>query len=50
MMIVVPKEMLEGITSDPSQGGPYIMWGETPFAHIMIPVALEGKGVVTKGM
>jgi hypothetical protein len=50
MMIVVPKEMLEGITSDPSQGGPYVMWGETPFAHIMIPVALEGKGVVTKGM
>ena len=50
MMIVVPKEMLKGITSDPSQGGPYVMWGETPFAHIMIPVALEGKGVVTKGM
>jgi hypothetical protein len=27
-----------------------VMWGDTPFAHIMIPVALEGKGVVTKGM
>ena len=50
MMIVVPKEMLAGITDDPSQGGPYVMWGDTPFAHIMIPVALEGKGVVTKGM
>jgi hypothetical protein len=50
MMIVVPKAMLEGITRDPSGGGPYVMWGDTPFAHIMVPVALEGKGVVTKGM
>jgi hypothetical protein len=24
------------------------MWGDTPFAHIMVPVALEGKGVVTR--
>ena len=48
LMIVVPKEMLEGITDDPNVGGPYVMWGDTPFAHIMVPVALEGKGVVTK--
>jgi hypothetical protein len=48
MMIVVPKEMLAGITDDPNVGGPYVMWGDTPFAHIMIPVSLEGKSVVTK--
>lgn len=48
MMIVVPKEMLKGITDDPSSGGPYVMWGDTQYAHIMIPVALEGKGVVTR--
>ena len=48
LMIVVPKEMLEGITDDPNVGGPYVMWGDTPFAHIMVPVALEGKTVVTK--
>ena len=48
LMIVVPKEMLEGITDDPNVGGPYVMWGDTPFAHIMVPVALEGKGVVTR--
>jgi hypothetical protein len=40
--------MLEGIPTDPSGGGPYVMWGDTPYAHIMVPVALEGKGVVTK--
>ncbi len=38
LMIVVPKEVLAGITDDPSKGGPYLMWGETPYAHIMIPV------------
>lgn len=41
MMIVVPKHLLKGITDDPSTGGPYVMWGDTPYAHIMIPVALE---------
>jgi len=38
LMIIVPKELLEGITDDPSQGGPYVMWGDTPYAHIMVPV------------
>lgn len=50
MMIVVPRHLLEGLTDDPNTGGPYVMWGETPYAHIMVPVALEGKGVVTKKM
>lgn len=39
LMIVVPKELLKGITDDPSTGGPYVMWGDTPYAHIMVPVA-----------
>lgn len=39
LMIVVPKELLKGITDDPSSGGPYVMWGDTPYAHIMIPVS-----------
>ncbi len=38
LMIVVPKEMLKGMTDDPESGGPYVMWGETPYAHIMVPV------------
>jgi hypothetical protein len=41
LMIVVPKALLKGITTDPSSGGPYVMWGETPYAHIMIPVSDE---------
>ena len=39
LMIIVPKELLKGITDDPTVGGPYVMWGETPYAHIMVPVA-----------
>ena len=39
LMIIVPKELLKGITNDPEVGGPYVMWGDTPYAHIMVPVA-----------
>lgn len=38
LMIIAPKELMEGITDDPSQGGPWIMWGDTPYAHIMVPL------------
>lgn len=38
LMVIVPKAMLEGITDDPHAGGPYVMWGDTPYAHIMIPI------------
>lgn len=41
LMLIVPKELLKGITSDPSQGGPYVMWGDTDYAHIMIPVGKD---------
>ncbi|MGF1724965.1 hypothetical protein [Photobacterium nomapromontoriensis] len=39
LMIIVPKELLEGLTDDPSSGGPYVMWKDTPYVHIMVPVA-----------
>ena len=38
LMIIVPRESLEGIGDDPSTGGPYVMWKDTPYAHIMVPV------------
>ena len=38
LMVIVPKELLEGMNSDPSTGGPYVMWKDTDYAHIMIPV------------
>ena len=30
--------MLAGITTDHRNGGPWVMWPDTPYAHIMIPV------------
>jgi len=39
LMILVPRELLKGFSRDPSTGGPYVMWGDTPYAHIMVPVA-----------
>jgi hypothetical protein len=41
LMIVAPREQLEGITDDPSGGGPFLMWGDTDYAHIMIPITDE---------
>jgi hypothetical protein len=38
MMIVVPREMLKGISHDPKDPV-YVMWGDTPYAHIMVRIA-----------
>jgi hypothetical protein len=39
MMIIVPDPaLLAGIPTDPSGGGPYVMWRGTPFVHVMIPL------------
>ena len=38
LMLIAPKEMLAGYTDDPSAGGPYVMWGDTDYAHLMIPI------------
>ena len=41
LMIVVPdKAMLEGMSRDPNDPV-YVMWGDTPYAHIMVKVAGE---------
>ena len=38
LMVIAPKASLEGMSTDPNSGGPYVMWKDTPYAHIMIPV------------
>src|ERR1051326_6423899 len=39
LMILVPDlKSLEGISTDPGNGGPYVMYAGTPYAHIMAPV------------
>ncbi len=39
LMIIVPdNSMLAGLPTDPVSGGPYVMWRDTPYAHVMVPV------------
>jgi hypothetical protein len=38
LMIIVPKAALKGVSDDPSSGGPYVMWKDTDYAHLMVPV------------
>jgi len=46
LMIVVPDlKSLEGISTDPANGGPYVMFAGTPLAHIMAPVS-TGSGMM----
>lgn len=42
LMIAVPDPaLLEGLPRDPKNGGPYVMWEDTPYMHVMVP--LGGK-------
>ncbi|MCI0435127.1 MAG: hypothetical protein L0271_16020 [Gemmatimonadetes bacterium] len=42
LMIVTPDvSAYAGLPTEPSAGGPYVMWAGTPWAHIMVPVTTE---------
>ena len=38
IMIVMPDMTYEGVSTDPNNGGPFVMWAGTPYAHIMVPI------------
>ena len=38
LMILAPAALLEGYSTDPENGGPYVMWTGTPYAHLMVPI------------
>jgi hypothetical protein len=40
LMVLVPDtKMLDALPTDPHQGGPWVMWKGTKYAHIMVPTA-----------
>lgn len=43
LMVILPHSLLEGLTTDPNKGGPYVMWKGTPYAHLMIPLGPRPK-------
>ncbi len=38
LMILAPAALLEAYPTDPNNGGPYVMWKGTPYAHLMVPI------------
>ena len=43
VMVLTPDpRQLESLTTDPKNGGPWVMWKGTPYAHIMVPTAPVG--------
>ena len=44
VMVLLPDQrLLEGVSTDPTNGGPYVMWKGTPYAHIMVPAPRAPK-------
>jgi hypothetical protein len=44
VMVFIPDlQLLEGMSTDPTSGGPYVMWKGTPYAHIMLPGTVPPK-------
>ena len=38
-MILLPDvEALKNVSANSKNGGPWIMWHDTPYAHLMIPI------------
>lgn len=45
LMILVPDpEMLEGLPTTHDNGGPWVMWRDTPYVHIMAPMPRYAAG------
>ena len=38
LMIIAPAKLLDAFPTDPENGGPYVMWKGTPYAHLMVSV------------
>jgi hypothetical protein len=38
LMILAPAALLDAYPTDPHNGGPYVMWKGTPYAHLMVPI------------
>lgn len=49
VMILVPDESaLEGLPVTPDQGGPWVMWRNTPYVHIMAPMPKHNPSITQK--
>jgi hypothetical protein len=50
VMVIVPDPaQLDALPTDPQNGGPWVMWKGTKYAHIMMPTAPMPKQPAAKG-
>ena len=43
MLLPTDRSQLDTLPTDPHTGGPWVMWKDTKYAHIMVPVAAMPK-------
>ena len=50
VMVVGAKGMMEGYPrgAKPDTAQPYVMWPDTPYEHLMLPVPMSGSGLAAK--
>jgi hypothetical protein len=46
MLLLPDPKMLDAYPTDPKNGGPWVMWRGTPYAHIMVPVSSTKTALV----
>lgn len=39
MVLYADLKVLDALSTDPKNGGPWVMWKGTPYAHLMVPVS-----------
>jgi hypothetical protein len=50
VMVLTPDTaQLDALPTDPSNGGPWVMWKGTKYAHIMVPMTAMPKKTAAKG-
>ena len=43
MMLFPNRDLVANLPRDPFVGGSYVMWGDTPLWHVMVPVEAKGN-------
>jgi hypothetical protein len=43
MLLVPDPKLLDGVSTDPNNGGPFVMWKGTPYAHLMVPTSARER-------
>lgn len=38
MLLSTDPKSLDSLSTDPANGGPFVMWKGTPYAHVMVPI------------